>query len=79
MSYNQDTLHFQNAKYRVPDKRSNVTASIAEHLEFLKQMSFVNGIRETSDKLKSTNYSKDALNSENAMNRVLHERSNIAS
>ena len=31
------------------------------------------------DKLKSTNYSQDTLHSENAMNRVLHERNNIGS
>ena len=63
----------------MPDKRSSATASIAEQLEFLKWVSFMNGICETSDKLKSTNYNLDTLHSQNPMHRVLHERSNIAS
>ena len=49
------------------DERSNVTASIEEHLEFLKSMNVIHGIWETSDKLKSTNYNQDTLHSENAM------------
>ena len=77
--YNQDTLHLESAIQRLLDERSNVTASIEEHLEFLKSMNFTHGIWETSDKLKSTNYNQYTLHSENAMSRVLHERSNIAS
>ena len=30
----QGNLHFESAKYRILDKRNNVTASIAEQLEF---------------------------------------------
>ena len=30
---NQETLHFESAKYRVLDERSNFSASTAEHLE----------------------------------------------
>ena len=64
---------------KVLDKRSNVTASIAEHLEVKKwNISFTHGIKETSDKLKWANYNWETLHSENAMGRVLHERSNIA-
>ena len=32
---NQDTLHFESAKYRMLDERHNATAFIAEQLEFL--------------------------------------------
>ena len=32
-------------------------------------MSFTHGIRESSDKLKSTNHNQDTLYSKNAMNR----------
>ena len=61
------------------DERSNVTASFAEHLEVLKYMSFTHEIWETSDKLKLTNHIQDTLHSENAMKKVFHEKSNVAS
>ena len=61
------------------DERSNVTVSISENLEFLKYMSFTQGIWETSDKLKSSNHDQDILHPENVMNSVFHEKSNIAS
>ena len=34
--YNQGTLHFESAKNRMLDERNNVTASMAEQLEFLQ-------------------------------------------
>ena len=42
-------------------------------------MNFTYGIWKNSDKSKSTNYNWKTLHSENTMNRVLHERNNVAS
>ena len=39
-NWNQDILHFENATYRVLHERSNITAPSAEHLKFLKKMTF---------------------------------------
>ena len=62
------------------DEESSVTTSVAEHQLFLKwNMNFTYGIWKNSDKLKSTNYNWKTLHSENTMNRVLHERNNVAS
>ena len=64
--------------WRLFHERSKIAASLTEHLELPKQISFTHGIWASSDKLKSANKIKITLHIENVIERVLHERSNIA-
>ena len=54
--YNQNTLNFENAMYRVHSERKNVAVSTTNHQQFSeKKNSFTDGILISSDKLKPTN------------------------
>ena len=37
---NQDTIHFENAIYKVLHLRSSITAPFAEHLKFQEKMTY---------------------------------------
>ena len=48
------TFTFWNAIYRVPQKRSNITASFAKHLKFQESMSFIHILWVNSEKSNKT-------------------------
>ena len=49
---NEDTIHFDNAIYRVLHKLSNITASNAEHLKFQEKVTFTHALWVNSRKSK---------------------------
>ena len=77
MHQNQDTLHFKSALYKRLHERCDIIASFAKHLESQEQMLFIHTLWVNSDKSKENNQNQDNLHFENALYRVLHERSSI--
>ena len=58
-------------------KKSNNTGSFAEHLKFFKKVTLTHAPWVNSGKWKQKNSNQNTIHFENAIYRVLHERSNI--